>query len=281
MKNQPPQRSLPTEQPKPMPPGLLAAMLSRGRLLLCLDFDGTLSEIVPHPADARPLNGIPEVLTALTRDPRRINVAIVSGREIGEVRSMLGVDRGIMFSGTHGLEIVGQNGKRRVVPGVEAAMKDLDRVRAWLPKNLPGHSGFVIEDKQHAIAIHYRMANPERAAELRAALRSMVETEAPSLSILSGNKVEELLPRGIGGKGQAVRALMAEVGKPEPIPIYFGDDTTDEDAFHELREDGVGVLVGRARASWARYRVSSPGEVARVLAELAQELLHTAKPGAR
>jgi alpha,alpha-trehalase len=260
---------------------LLTAVLARGSLLLCLDFDGTLSEIVPHPADARPLSGVGEVLSALARDPARITVAIISGREIAEVRRMLGVERGILFAGTHGLEIMSADGVSRLAPGVEAAEADLVAARAWLARNVATTEGFVIEDKRVAIAVHYRMVDPALAHERCAALRNFVEAKTPGLRILRGKMIDELLPRGVGGKGRAIRTLLQECAYPKSVPVYFGDDTTDEDAFQQIRDDGIGVLVGSARPSWARYRVASPSEVRRLLAELAQELLHTSKAPAR
>ena len=277
----PPPSLPPTEPPEPIPRGLLTAVLARGSLLLCLDFDGTLSEIVPHPADARPLSGVGEVLSALARDPARITVAIISGREIAEVRRMLGVERGILFAGTHGLEIMSADGVSRLAPGVEAAEADLAAARAWLARNLATTAGFVIEDKRVAIAVHYRMVEPALARERCAALRDFVEAKTPGLRILRGKMIDELLPRGVGGKGGAIRALLREAAEPKSVPVYFGDDTTDEDAFEQIRDDGIGVLVGSARPTWARYRVASPSEVRRVLAELAQELLHTSKAPAR
>lgn len=277
----PPSSLPPTELPAPIPRGLLTATLARGPLLVCLDFDGTLSEIVPHPADARPLAGVREVLSAMARDPARIRVAIVSGREIAEVRRMLGVERGILFAGTHGLEMVDADGVSRLAPGVEAAEADLAAARAWLARNLATSDGFVIEDKRVAIAVHYRMVDPALARERCAALHDFVEAKAPALRVLRGKMIDELLPRGIGGKGTAIRTLLREAADPQAVPVYFGDDTTDEDAFQQIRDDGIGVLVGSARPSWARYRVDSPSEVRRVLAELAQELLHTTKAPAR
>jgi trehalose-phosphatase len=256
-------------------------MLARGPLLLCLDFDGTLSEIVPHPANARPLGGLGEVLTALTRDPGRIRVAIISGREIAEVRRLLGVERGILFAGTHGLEIVGVDGVSRLVPGLEAAERDLAAARAWLGHNVATTDGFVIEDKRVAIAVHYRMVDPALARERCAALQGFVEAKTPALHILRGKMIDELLPRGVGGKGGAIRALLREAAEPKSVPVYFGDDTTDEDAFRQIRDDGIGVLVGSPRPSWARYRVAGPSAVRQQLAELAQELLHTSKAPAR
>ncbi len=271
MSNQQPPRPAPTELPVTIPSSLPQALLARGRLLFCLDFDGTLSEIVPHPADARPVSGVTESIAALARHSRRIAVAVVSGREISEVRAMLGESRGVMFSGTHGLEIAGPDGRIRLAPGVEASMGDLGKVREWMSTHVARREGFVVEDKRYALAMHYRMADPAGASTLREALKSFVETAAPSLWIMNGNKVDEVLPRGIGGKGRAVRTLMKELGEPEPFPTYIGDDTTDEDAFYEIRNDGLGILVGPSRPTWARYRLDGPADVARLLAELAAE----------
>jgi trehalose-phosphatase len=247
-------------------------MLTRGRVLLCLDYDGTLSEIVPHPADARPLDGVVAALTALTLAPDRLNVAIISGRELVEVREILNVQSGLLFSGTHGLEMVGIDGVCRIAPGVEAAEQDLARARRWLIENVAPRNGFVVEDKGIAVGMHYRMADPAEASLCRIALRTFVEAETPSLRILEGKMIDELLPRGIGGKGRAIRILLAELGEPPPTAIYFGDDATDEDAFHELRDDGIGILVGPARASWARFRVDRPSDVLLLLNDMAREL---------
>ncbi len=271
MTNQQPPRPAPTELPVPIPQSLPRTILARGRLLLCLDFDGTLSEIVPHPAHARPVSGVPESIAALARHPKRLAVAVVSGREISEVRAMLGESRGVMFSGTHGLEIAGPDGRIHAVAGTEASMGDIGKVREWLSTHVARRKGFVIEDKGYALTMHYRMAEPAQASQLREALKAFVEATTPSLWIMNGNKVDEVLPRGIGGKGRAVRTLMKELGEPEPFPVYIGDDTTDEDAFYEIRNDGLGILVGPMRPTWARYRLDGPSDVARLLAQLASE----------
>ena len=76
--------------------------------------------------------------------------------------------------------------------------------------------------------------------------------------------VDEVLPRDAGGKGAAIRELEKSVERNAMRPVYFGDDITDEDAFLELRDRGITVLVGD-RASWAQYRVAGPDEVIRAL----------------
>jgi alpha,alpha-trehalase len=262
----------PTETPTPLPSGLIARIAERERLLICLDYDGTLSEIAAHPAQARPIDGAAEALAVLAAHPDRVQLAIVTGRTISEVRRMLGVERGVLFSGVHGMELTDSDGRRHLAPGVESLIPDLDHVREWLVRHVPANCGFVIEDKRVAIAFHYRMADAEVAARIRRALARFVQAHTTRLRVLRGKMIDEMLPRDAAGKGAAVRAIQRQAGAPAARPVYFGDDTTDEDAFRELREDGVGVLVGAPRASWARWRVESPADVVRTLSELGAAL---------
>jgi trehalose 6-phosphate phosphatase len=84
--------------------------------------------------------------------------------------------------------------------------------------------------------------------------------------------VDEILPGSIGGKGFAVRWLQDSMRqKPDSI-AYLGDDTTDEDAFFELQSDGVTILVGPMRRSWAHYRIAGPSAVAALLQGLVTKL---------
>jgi alpha,alpha-trehalase len=262
----------PTEIPSPLPSGLIARLAEHERLLVCLDYDGTLSEITAHPAKARPIAGVDRVLAALAEHPDRILLAIITGRTISEVRRMIGVERGVLFSGVHGLELTDADGRRHLAPGVESVIPDLDLVREWLVRHVPAGCGFVIEDKRVAIAFHYRMADAETAARIRRALARFVQAHTARLRILRGKMIDEMMPRDAAGKGAAVRSVQREAGEPPPRAIYFGDDTTDEDAFRELRQDGVGILVGAPRPSWAQWRVDGPADVVRTLHELAVAL---------
>lgn len=82
--------------------------------------------------------------------------------------------------------------------------------------------------------------------------------------------IHEAIPRGIGGKGDALEVLMQNAGVPASQTVYFGDDSTDENAFHALvPQGGIGVLVGAKRKSFAQYRVENPLAVAELLEQLA------------
>ena len=83
--------------------------------------------------------------------------------------------------------------------------------------------------------------------------------------------VDEAIPRDVGGKGAAVRTIMNLNAQQALTPVYFGDDVTDEDAFRELRDDGVTIMVGGARRSEAQFRVDSPTKVVATLGKLLAE----------
>jgi trehalose-phosphatase len=248
-------------------------MLSRGRFLLCLDYDGTLSEITADPASAFPLARARDAIRTLAGHPERIAVAIVSGREVDVVKRLLGLHSGLLFAGTHGLELVASDGRRRYPAGVEESCAELDAVRSFLSRAVPPERGFIVEDKRVALALHYRNADPAEARAVLERFDRFVAKSTPRLEIMRGSMVYEALARGIGGKGAAVKFLLEEIGEPRPPTVYFGDDTTDEDAFFALGPEGaVTVLVGAERKSFAKYRVAGPREVADLLAGLAAQL---------
>jgi trehalose-phosphatase len=258
---------------------MLEELAARSPLLLCLDYDGTISDLVSRPAMARPVEGVVAAIKAMAPRRDRIAIAIVSGRPVAELRRMTGLGRQVMYAGVHGLEIAGRSddaGRHdaeddvRVAESVALSATELDRVRAWLARNVPDGAGFEVEDKQSAIALHYRNAEPAAAAPLIGRFEEFVRTDAPHLRAAHNKMVVEALPVA-ASKGEAVRALSSEAGAAF-MPVYFGDDRTDEDAFAALLSRGVGVLVGEARPSLARWRVENPAAVARILTALAKVL---------
>ena len=279
-----PLRPPPVSKPPPLlPAGKLEQLAARGPILLCLDYDGTISELASRPAMARPVAGVIAALKAIAPMRGRAAVAIVSGRPIAELRRMTGLGRQVMYAGVHGLEIAGRsheaNGDSddarlmddiRVADDVAQCASELKSVRAWLARNVPAGGGFEVEDKRLAVALHYRNAEPAAAGALSAQFEKFVRADAPHLRVAHNKMVIEALPAA-ASKGAALRALGREAGTAF-VPVYFGDDRTDEDAFAELLSYGVGVLVGEARPSLARWRVESPAAVARILTALATSL---------
>jgi len=260
----------PTNLPIPLTSGLLSGLASSRPIFLFLDYDGTISEINPIPANATPVSGAREIIQRISAHRDRIRVAIVSGREIDEVQRLSLLQDNLMFVGAHGLEIMEGNGQRWIVTDVKEFMPDLTAVREWLRETVPPNSGFIVEDKHIAIALHYRNAPPELIAKLRQDLENFVSSNT-RLAMRSGKMVLEVIPPE-AGKGFAVSFLLQRA-EGDPIPVYFGDDTTDEDAFFALRRNGITVLVSpNPRPTWARYYVQNPTQVIEALSELLLEL---------
>jgi trehalose-phosphatase len=259
----PPRLSRSERIPDPLPPALIPDLIRHKPILLCLDYDGTLSEIADEPAEAYPLREIPQLLASLAKWRGRITVAVVSGREIAVLQRLLGLSDGIEFVGVHGLEVMRPDGRREVIPSAREWMPDLAKIRAWLGSNVSKNAGFVIEDKVLSIALHYRKADAAVARKVDRAFEKFIRLETPALKAGHGKMVIEAMPR-IAGKGDAVLRLVGRTGE-RFLPVYFGDDLSDEDAFAALRERGITVLVGEAHPSAARYRVDNPADVAAVL----------------
>ena len=258
MSRNPPPTPDPINIPTALPPGLIAERLARTHPLLCLDFDGTISELTNDPWKAVPIPPAKNAIAELARHPRKITVAIVSGRDLDTLIGLLGLRDGLMFAGTHGLEFIGRDGVRHHAPGVERCAADMKIVREFLTKSIPKDRGFIIEDKGIAMTINYRNAKPDDARPTLEAFDNFVSNR-PTLQVLHGKMVHEAIPRGIGGKGAAIEFFMRDTGIDASNTIYIGDDTTDEDAFRMLApRGGITVMVGVARASFAECRVDTP-----------------------
>jgi trehalose 6-phosphate phosphatase len=269
--------SPPTNVPQPLPKGLLTGLAATRGLGLMLDYDGTLAEIVSDPSKAKPLPEIPSLIDQIAARSDRMVVAIISGRRITEVRKLLGVRSITLFSGVHGLEVSDRDGKTEFTAAALACKDDLERVRQWLRDHTPSGRGFWIEDKEVAIGLHYRDADPDQAIALCAQFADFADRNAPLLKLVPLKMLLEAMPKS-AGKQLAV----ADFKKRFPrsfVTVYFGDDITDEDAFAALGKDDLGVLVGPPRASRARYCVADPQAVADELRSLV--MFNEGRPSAR
>jgi trehalose 6-phosphate phosphatase len=214
--------------------------------------------------------GIPETLEELATRRDRIALAIVSGREVATLRKLFLVPNGIALSGIHGLELLGFDGHEEIAHGACESADELEMVRKWLDENVPAVEGFAIEDKRLALTLHYRDVPAAAASRVKGALSKFVHDHAFILTTRESKMAIEALPKGTS-KARAVRALRQSTGEAF-VPVYFGDDSTDEDAFREIADSGVTVIVGRPRRSAARYWVENPTEVGLVLKTIASAL---------
>lgn len=209
-----------------------------------LDIDGTLIEIAPTPSAISVPLQLPTLLgeVAARWDGA---LALISGRSLDNIRQLV-APLDPPAAGLHGLE-------RRAADGTISrahAPADLEQVRRRLAE-AEQWPGVLLEDKGLALAVHYRQ-NP--ACEDKCwTLVEKVVAEHPDFSVQAGRMVFEVKPRG-WDKGAAVRAFMAEPPFAGRVPVFIGDDLTDEFGFAAANDlGGLSILVGTPRSSAARY----------------------------
>jgi trehalose 6-phosphate phosphatase len=236
------------------------------QLAVFLDYDGTLTAIVSEPKKALLSDSIRQTLRALAM---QVPVAILSGRELEDVRKRVDID-GIVYAGSHGFDIAGPRGLRR--QEATKFLPALDAAETELRQKLAGIAGALIERKRFSIATHYRNVNENDFSKLERAV-SEIAARHQELRRMEGKKVYELLPNIDWDKGKAVLWLLENLGLEhgKVCPIYIGDDRTDEDAFRALGQCGVGILVSeQPRPTAASYSLRDPTEVERFLQELVE-----------
>jgi len=183
------------------------------------------------------------------------------------VRDKVGIS-GIIYAGNHGLEIEGP-GINFVNPVAEELKPILRLVHYVLSRSLATIRGVFVENKGLSLSIHYRLSEENRVSEVERIVKEFVgRGEAAGLAkITSGKKVVEVRPAIAWDKGKAVKLIMkrqARGGRKSGfLPIYMGDDLTDEDAFKVIESyGGIAVYVGEENdLSVANYFLRSPTEV--------------------
>jgi trehalose-phosphatase len=229
-------------------------------IALFLDFDGTLVPIRPRPEMVRVHPAVRRSLAALARSPR-FQVRVISARRRADVQSRLRVPS-VRYLGLYGWE--------RTSDAVHPSSA-VRHVRVFLARALPAHPGVWIEDKFHTIAVHYRGAPPWLASIVAERVHRAVASWRTRLRVRPGKCVWEVVPADIGNKGVAVRRELAAI-PGRALPVYIGDDISDEAAFAAL-PDGLCVRVGTDCRSRARYRVDDAADVRSFLERLETEFL--------
>ncbi len=228
-------------------------------LFLLLDFDGTLTPIVSKPELALCPFKVRKLLEKL-RDLPGIYPTIISGRSLDDVREKVGVS-GITYVGNHGLEIQNPVGRHRksLVP---ARKRELNRITGNLKNSLKDIPGILFEEKGPILSVHYRNVPAKLSAGVIQAVKKELQKRKDRWKTASGKMVSEIRPNIDFHKGKAVRELL-KASSPKALPIYLGDDQTDEDAFRVLRRRGISVYVGRpgASSSEADFFLRNPDEV--------------------
>lgn len=256
------------------------------RIALFLDYDGTLSPIVDDPERAFMSNAM---RSAVRNVAKCFPTAIISGRSRDKVYEFVGLTE-LYYAGSHGMDIMGPDRKlgnddnhSNCIRSPDKQGKEvnlfqpaseflpmIDEVFSSLIEITKGIEGAKVENNKFCVSVHYRNVDERYWTTVGQSVADLLKGY-PRLRLTHGRKVLEVRPVIDWDKGKAVEFLLDSLGLNEcddVLPIYVGDDRTDEDAFKVLRErnQGYGILVSSApKESNAFYSLKDPSEVMKFL----------------
>ncbi|GAA1833075.1 bifunctional alpha,alpha-trehalose-phosphate synthase (UDP-forming)/trehalose-phosphatase [Agromyces salentinus] len=233
------------------------------RLLVALDFDGTLAPLVDQPDEARATERARAAMARLVAAPDT-RLALVSGRALDSLGHVAEPGEGVLLSGSHGVELKLDTGAI-TLDLRDAELLKLDQLTRILEQVAAETPGSRLEHKPAGLALHTRGLSSSAAAAMQLLARERVAAELGGVTVRMGKSVIEFAVRSTD-KGESFIRLRQHARAT--AAIYVGDDVTDEDAFASLDEGDIGVKVGQGK-SIAPYRVRNPDDVAELLERLA------------
>jgi len=246
----------------------LEKKLSNKYIMLFLDYDGTLTPIVETPKKANISLSTKDLLKRLSQK-HNCKIAIISGRALEDIKNKISI-KNIIYSGNHGLQIEGPRIKFEAT--VSQRYKSiLEQTKKELDGRLSTIKGALIEDKGFSLSLHYRLADKKQIPFIKTVFDKVVINYLVrgKIKIKSGKKVLEVRPPVEWDKGKIVLWLLARqqanLVNKKIIPIYIGDDITDEDAFEVLKNKGLTIFVGNPKPSHAKYYLKNTKEVFELL----------------
>lgn len=253
---------------------------SKGKqIVMFLDYDGTLSPIVEDPDRAFMTN---EMRTAVKNIAMCFPTAIVSGRCRDKVYEFVGLAE-LFYAGSHGMDIQGptKGYNNKYKKGNEAVLFQpasellpmIEEVHKTLSDITKSINGAKVENNKFCISVHFRCVEEKKWGALAEQVKSVVN-QYPKLILSLGRKVLEIRPAIKWDKGKALEFLLESLGfanSSDVLPVYIGDDRTDEDAFKVLQSKGLGfgILVSKfPKETCASYSLQEPSEVEEFLCRL-------------
>ncbi len=237
---------------------------------MLFDYDGTLTPIVARPEIAI-LSDETRRLLSLLAGMERFVVGVVSGRGLADLESMVAIP-GLVYAGNHGLEISG-SGMDFVHPEAPEFVDSLVEVAGKLEQELADVPRILVDNKRLTLTVHFRNTPDSYNAQVEATVVATAKpyVDAGQMRITRGKKVVEVRPNIDWGKGKAIEQIHQNCGD-NPLPVFFGDDETDEDGFVVVQNaGGIAVYIGGTRQNTkALHQLESPSEVNQALALLAQ-----------
>ena len=237
-------------------------------IMLFLDYDGTLTPIVDTPNKAIIPQETKRLLSSLSKK-KNCRIAIISGRTLVDIKKKFGL-KNIIYSGNHGFQIEGPKIKHELAVPL-GYKKALQRIKTHLKEKLSGIKGVFVEDKELSLALHFRLADKRQLPFIKTVFHESIifYLVKNKIKITPGKRILEVRPPGHWDKGKIILWLlcrqMFELKKENVLPIYIGDDITDEDAFKALKSKGLTVFVGKPGNSKAGYYLKNTKEVAKFL----------------
>uniref|UniRef100_A0A1D1YTK5 Trehalose 6-phosphate phosphatase n=1 Tax=Anthurium amnicola TaxID=1678845 RepID=A0A1D1YTK5_9ARAE len=256
--------------------------LSKGKkIVMFLDYDGTLSPIVDDPECAFMSDGMRD---AVRNVAKYFPTAIVSGRCRDKVYGFVQLAE-LYYAGSHGMDIKGPDthGGHRQSQDSEPVhyqppsefLPMIDEVYKTLKEKTKSIPGAMVENNKFCLSVHFRCVDEKRWVDVAEQVTSVLSGYT-KLRLTYGRKVLEIRPTFKWDKGKALVFLLETLGfadSSDVLPLYIGDDRTDEDAFKVLRErgQGFGILVSKIpKDTHAAYSLQEPSEVKEFLQRLAE-----------
>jgi trehalose 6-phosphate phosphatase len=217
------------------------------------DIDGTLIELANSPAEVVIDEGLAPLLQELSRGTGGA-VALITGRAIADVDGVIQLS-GIPIAGQHGATRRDADGRTRLHSVSE---EGLSIIRERLVDIVAKHPLLRAEFKGSCIALHYRAA-PKLGGFAHRLMRDLCAAHAPEFALQPGKRIVEIRPAG-RDKGVVIREFMGEAPFADRLPVFVGDDVTDElgfDAINAVGGHSIKVGPGRTRARWRLRDVSA------------------------
>jgi trehalose 6-phosphate phosphatase len=233
------------------------------RVVLFLDYDGTLVPIHRSPHKVYLHRDSQRVLMRLAKKPN-VTTVVISGRRRAELHRLIGI-QGIRYLGLYGSE----NGKMPEL-AFSARIALLRAYKAFRTE-FGCYPGIWIENKVRCFCIHLREAQPDVRNGIRRIVRILMDPFLEELHLIENLHDIEVAPLMIGGKGIAVRRYLATPSFQDVLPMYIGNDLSDEPGFAAVG-NGISILVGEPRRSDAQFLLSSPKEVIAALSRIDEVL---------
>ncbi|WPP51103.1 trehalose-phosphatase [Catalinimonas niigatensis] len=234
--------------------------------LFFFDFDGTLAPIVAQPDQAALSD---ETHTLLKKLAEVYKVAVVSGRDRKDVEAKVNLHN-LYYAGSHGFDITGPNDMHHQHPEADNILPELEKIANEFEKAFQEEKQVKVEKKKFAIAIHHRGADKGVIEQLEKRVKARLANDQ-LLKWDKGKSIIEIKPNVDWNKGKAVLWIMEQLGLNEDncLPVYLGDDTTDEDAFRELSDKGVSVMVeDHDQKTHAQYAIKEQKQVAEFIKQI-------------